>query len=203
MSDDNIIGILGGTFDPIHLGHKALGVSAIKEVGLDKLIIMPARIQPFKMGKKVTDGIHRIAMAKLAFEDIANVEVSDYEISNSEISYTYDTFTHLKSIYPKDKLYFILGTDSFLQLEKWYKGIDLLRASNFAVSVRPGYKEEELESQIDHYRREYGTNVRKIYAKMPDVSSTEVRKRLQEGNDTLDLLPETVERYIRENGLYR
>ena len=203
MSDDNIIGILGGTFDPIHLGHKALGVSAIKEVGLDKLIVMPARIQPFKMGKKVTDGTHRIAMAKLAFEDIANVEVSDYEINNSEISYTYDTFTHLKSIYPKDKLYFILGTDSFLQLEKWYKGIDLLKASNFAVSVRPGYKEEELEVQIDHYRREYGTNVHKIYAKMPDVSSTEVRKRLQEGNDTLDLLPETVERYIRENGLYR
>lgn len=203
MSDDNIIGILGGTFDPIHLGHKALGVSAIKEVGLDKLIIMPARIQPFKMGKKVTDGAHRIAMAKLAFEDIANVEVSDYEINNSEISYTYDTFTHLKSIYPKDKLYFILGTDSFLQLEKWYKGMDLLKASNFAVSVRPGCKEEELEAQIDHYIREYGTNVYKIYAKMPDVSSTEVRQRLQDGDNTLDLLPEAVERYIRENGLYR
>ena len=96
-----------------------------------------------------------------------------------------------------------MGTDSFLQLDSWYKGIDLLKTCSFAVSVRPGYREDELEERINYYRKEYGTKVSKIYAKMPDVSSTEVRNRLHSGDDADDLLPETVERYIKENGLYK
>ena len=199
----NKIGILGGTFDPIHLGHKALGEAAIREIGLRKLIVMPAKMQPFKKGKKVAEPHHRMTMAQLAFVGNPKVEVSDYEMENTEISYTYDTLTYLKGIYPEDTLYFIMGTDSFLQLDTWYKGIDLLKTCSFAVSVRPGYREDELEERINHYRKEYGTKVSKIYAKMPNVSSTEVRNRLHSGDDADDLLPETVERYIKENGLYK
>ena len=199
----NKIGILGGTFDPIHLGHKALGEAAIREIGLRKLIVMPAKMQPFKKGKKVAEPHHRMTMAKLAFDGNTKVEVSDYEMANTEISYTYDTLTYLRGVYPEDTLYFIMGTDSFLQLDTWYKGVDLLKTSSFAVSVRPGYREEELEERIGYYRKEYGTRVSKIYAKMPDVSSTEVRNRLKAGDDAGDLLPEAVERYIYENGLYR
>ena len=199
----NKIGILGGTFDPIHLGHKALGEAAIREIGLRKLIVMPAKMQPFKQGKKVAEPIHRMTMTKLAFKDNDKVEVSDYEMMNTEVSYTYDTLTYLKGVYPEDTLYFILGTDSFLQLESWYKGIDFLKTSSFAVSVRLGYKEEELEDRINYYRKEYGTRVSKIYAQMPDVSSTEVRNRLQLGTDAKDLIPDSVERYIKEHGLYK
>ena len=198
----NKIGILGGTFDPIHLGHKALGEAAIREIGLRKLIVMPAKMQPFKKGKKVAEPHHRMTMAQLAFEGNTKVEVSDYEMANTEISYTYDTLTYLKGVYPEDTLYFIMGTDSFLQIDTWYKGIDLLKTCSFAVSVRPGYREEELEERIRYYRKEYGTKVSKIYAKMPDVSSTEVRNRLKSDEDAGDLLPEAVERYIYKNGLY-
>lgn len=203
MSSDSKIGILGGTFDPIHLGHRALGVAALKELGLEKLIIMPAKMQPFKLGKKVAEPVHRMNMAKMAFENIDNVEVSDYEMNNTEISYTYDTYLHLKKIYPDNTLYFVVGTDSFLQLAKWYMGTELLKNAGFAVSVRPGHKEHELEECIENYRSEYGTNVYKIYAKMPDISSTEIRKRLHFGKDTSNLLPNAVERYIKENGLYK
>ena len=199
----NKIGILGGTFDPIHLGHKALGEGAIREIGLRKLIVMPAKMQPFKKGKKVAEPHHRMAMAQLAFVGNTKVEVSDYEMTNTEISYTYDTLTYLKGVYPEDTLYFIMGTDSFLQLDTWYKGVDLLKTCSFAVSVRPGYREDELEERINFYRKQYGTKVSKIYAKMPDVSSTEVRNRLKSGLDADDLLPDEVERYIKENGLYK
>jgi len=199
----NKIGILGGTFDPIHLGHKALGEAAIREIGLRKLIVMPAKMQPFKKGKKVAEPHHRMTMAQLAFIGNTKVEVSDYEMTNTEISYTYDTLTCLNSIYPDDALYFIMGTDSFLQLDTWYKGVDLLKSYSFAVSVRPGYREDELENKINSYRREYGTKVSKIYAQMPDISSTEVRNRILSGEDAGDLLPENVERYINENGLYK
>lgn len=164
---------------------------------------MPAKMQPFKKGKKVAEPHHRMTMAQLAFKGNTKVEVSDYEMANTEISYTYDTLTYLRGVYPEDTLYFIMGTDSFLQLDTWYKGVDLLKTSSFAVSVRPGYREEELEERIGYYRKEYGTRVSKIYAKMPDVSSTEVRNRLKSGEDASDLLPEAVERYIYENGLYR
>ena len=199
----NKIGILGGTFDPIHLGHKALGEGAIREIGLRKLIVMPAKMQPFKKGKKVAEPHHRMTMAQLAFVGNTKVEVSDYEMSNTEISYTYDTLTYLKGVYPEDTLYFIMGTDSFLQIDTWYKGVDLLKTCSFAVSVRPGYREDELEERINFYRKQYGTKVSKIYAKMPDVSSTEVRNRLKSGLDADDLLPDEVERYIKENGLYK
>ncbi len=199
----NKIGILGGTFDPIHLGHKALGEAAIREIGLRKLIVMPAKMQPFKKGKKVAEPHHRMTMAQLAFLGNPKVEVSDYEMTNTEVSYTYDTLTYLKGVYPDDTLYFIMGTDSFLQLDTWYKGVDLLKTCSFAVSVRPGYREDELEERIKYYRKEFGTKVSKIYAKMPDVSSTEVRNRLKAGEDAGDLLPIEVERYIYENGLYK
>ena len=98
------IGILGGTFDPIHKGHVALGEAAMREVNLDKLIVMPARIQPFKQGKKVTEDYHRQAMVLLAFEEEVNVTVSEYEMNNMSVSYTYDTLTHLRKELPQNLL---------------------------------------------------------------------------------------------------
>lgn len=197
------IGILGGTFDPIHKGHVALGEAAMREVNLDKLIVMPARIQPFKQGKKVTEDYHRQAMVLLAFEGEVNVTVSEYEMNNMSVSYTYDTLTHLRKELPHDKLYFIMGTDSLLHVEKWYKGIELLKNFAFIVSVRPGYKEEELELCISGLIKKYGTEIIKIDSPMPDISSTKVRKLIKNGKNFSDLVPLAVERYIKENGLYR
>lgn len=197
------IGILGGTFDPVHMGHKVLGEAAIKEANLRMLIVMPARIQPFKQGKRVTEDYHRKVMAELTFEDMKDVIVSDYELNNTVISYTYDTLAYLKKIYPDDTLYFIMGTDSFLDVEDWYKGVDLLKNFSFAVSVRPGYREAELHDKIEEFRLKYNTEVIKIHTQMPDVSSTEIRRKIAMGDSVSHLLSEDVERYIKKHGLYK
>ena len=198
----NRIGVFGGTFDPIHLGHKALAEAALREGNVDKLIVMPAKVQPFKQGKRVTEDYHRLAMAKLMFEENDKVEVSDYEIYNTTISYTYDTMKYLQSEYPDKTLCFIMGTDSFLLLEDWYKGIDLLENFSFIVGDRPGYRETELDAAILKYKEKYGTETIKITADMPDISATEIREALKVDKSIDDLVTDAVERYIKENGLY-
>ena len=200
---ENRVGVLGGTFDPIHIGHVALGQAAIKEAGLAKLIVMPAYIQPFKQGKRVTDDEHRLAMAKLAFAEVPRAEISTFEVDRMRISYTYDTLTALQKDLPDKEIFFITGTDSFLDIDSWYKGVDLLENFSFIVSVRPGYREEELDRKIGEYRAEYGTNVIKLAAQMPDISATEIREKYRDGAPVTGLVPENVERYITEHGLYQ
>ena len=199
----NRIGILGGTFDPVHMAHVALGRAAVTEAGLSKLIVMPAYIQPFKQGKRVTDDEHRLAMAKLAFEEIENAEISTFETDRMRVSYTYDTLTELKKSYPENELFFITGTDSFVSVDTWYKGIDLLQNFSFIVSVRPGCREAELNAKILEYKEKYGTNIIKLTSAMPDISSSMIREKYKEGKPVTGLVPEKVERYIAEHGLYQ
>lgn len=199
----NRIGILGGTFDPVHMAHVALGRAAVTEAGLSKLIVMPAYIQPFKQGKRVTDDEHRLAMARLAFEEIENAEISTLETDRMRVSYTYDTLAELKKSYPENELFFITGTDSFVSVDTWYKGIDLLQNFSFIVSVRPGCREAELNAKILEYKEKYGTNIIKLTSAMPDISSSMVREKYKEGESVTGLIPEKVERYIAEHGLYQ
>lgn len=196
------IGVFGGTFDPIHLGHIALAHAAVEEGKLEKLIVMPVYLQPFKQGRRVTDDEHRLAMAKLAFEGDPNIQVSSYEIDKMGVSYTYDTLSFLRKEYEGKELYFVTGTDSFLEIETWYKGADLLNEFSFMVSARPGYKEEELINKIQYYRGKYGTTIIQIHREMPDISSTEIRRRYGNKLKADDLVSEDVERYIKDNGLY-
>lgn len=199
----NRIGVLGGTFDPVHLAHVALGEAAIKEAGLRKLIVMPARTQPFKQGRETAEDIHRKTMTRLAFMDNEKAEVSDYEMDGDALSYTVKTLTYLKRQYPEDEIFFISGTDSFLEMEKWYRGTEILSKFSFAVSVRPGYREEELRDKIAEYGQKYGSKVILIKAKMPAISSTMVRERIALGESVAELVPPQVERYMTENGLYK
>lgn len=197
------IGVLGGTFDPVHNGHIALARAALMQANLKKLIVMPAHVQPFKLGNEISDDHHRLEMAKLAFADMPEAEVSDYEIVHTEVSYTYDTLCSLKEMYPDDEIAFIMGTDSFLALDTWYMGRELLEQFSFLVSVRPGYRESELEDKIEEFRRLYDTNVEKLVMTMPDVSSTEIRTRYESGLSNAGNVPDLIERYIYEHGLYK
>lgn len=196
------IGILGGTFDPVHIGHVSLGTAAISEANLEKLIVVPAYIQPFKQGKRVTDDEHRVAMTRLAFENIPKSEISTLEIDRMRISYTFDTLSELKKQYPNKELFFITGTDSFMQVDSWYKGVELLENFSFIVSSRPGYMEDELNEKIKSHQALYGTQILKLAAQMPDISSTDIREAYRKGESISSMVPEAVERYIIENGLY-
>lgn len=198
------IGIFGGTFDPVHLGHINLALDAKLQAGLDKVIFIPAKLQPFKLDKRVTDGKDRLAMLREAVSDISGLEVSSYELDAEGISYTYLTMRAMKKAFGDDaKLYFIMGTDSFLKLEKWKNSRELLETCSYIIGTRPGYKHEELELCIERICRDYNTEVRNIDNVQLDISSTEIRRRIDKGISCGDLIPDKVERYIKDNGLYK
>ena len=198
------IGIFGGTFDPVHLGHINLALDAKLQAGLDKVIFIPAKLQPFKLDKNVTAGKDRLAMLREAVSDISGLEVSSYELDAEGISYTYLTMRAMKKAFGDDaKLYFIMGTDSFLKLEKWKNSRELLETCSYIIGTRPGYKHEELELCIERICRDYNTEVRNIDNVQLDISSTEIRRRIDKGISCGDLIPDKVERYIKDNGLYK
>ena len=197
-------GILGGSFDPVHLGHIGLAEDAINEADLDNVIFIPAAHQPFKLDRNVTSGEDRLSMLRLAVMGRERLEISEYELEAEGISYTYLTMRAMKQLLGSDtKLFFITGTDSFLKIEQWKNSSELLLNYSFIIGRRPGYKEEELESCISELRRKYGTEIIKIRSNMPDVSSTEVRRKIVAGESVEEMVPEPVERYIEKNGLYR
>lgn len=198
------IGILGGSFDPVHLGHICLAQDAMKQAGLCRVIFVPVNLQPFKLTQKMTAGEDRINMLRAATADLDGLEVSDYELRSDRISYTYLTMRAMKRIWGEDsRLFFITGTDTFLKIETWKNAKELLTCYSYIIGTRPGYRQEELESCIARVRRDYNTEVRNINNVQMDVSSTEIRRRLETGTPAGDLIPDQVERYIRKHGLYR
>lgn len=197
------IGIFGGTFDPIHFGHIDLAKQALLECNLDHLIVIPAKIQPFKVGQAVVDAAHRLKMASLAFEDEEKISVSDLEIKMDDISYTIHTLTEIKKQYPNAYIAFIIGTDAFLKVEKWRAASEILTDYSFIVGTRPGYKAEELSACIVKYTEVYNTDIRTIDNRQWSISSTQIKERIRAGKSCKNLIPDAVERYIAVNGLYR
>ena len=198
------IGIFGGTFDPIHFGHLSLMEAGIRDLDFERAILMPAHVSPFKLDQITTDDRDRLAMAELAAKESCDkIEVSDFEINNEEISYTYNTLSEFRGRYPGYELWFMLGTDSFLALDRWYRGPEMLREFCFALAARPGYRQAECKEKRDHYERTYGTRIAVLNNRQLDISSTEIRRSVSEGKKISGLVPEAVERYIHEHGLYR
>ena len=198
------VGLFGGSFDPIHNGHLALACDALNELDLDKVIFIPARIQPFKQGRKVTSGEMRIKMIEAAARDCDKVVVSSYEIDRDDISYTVNTLRHFREeLGPDAKIYFITGTDSFIQIDTWYLADEILKNYNFIVGSRPGYLDSELDSKIAEIEEKYGCEVRKIKNRQIDISSTELRELAAKGEDISRYVPEGAVKYINEEGLYR
>lgn len=197
------IGIFGGSFDPVHFGHIYLAEDAARMGVLEKVLFVPARVQPFKTGAETADGKDRFEMLKLAVESIDKFEVSSYELDSDEISYTYLTLRAMRKKYGSDtELCFIVGTDSFLSIEKWKNSDEILRDYSIIVGGRPGYRSRELSFCIDRLIRNYDARIIKIENKQHDISSTEVRRRIRAGISAKDLIPEKVEEYIRQKGLY-
>lgn len=197
------IGILGGTFDPVHCGHLHLAEDAMNQGRLDEVIFIPAGIQPFKLGKKITSGEDRLAMLQLATADHPEFTVSSIELDAEGVSYTYLTLRALQKEYGEDaRLYFITGTDAFLKIELWMMAEEILSSYGFLIGTRPGYRQEELAVCMERVREHFGTEVTNIDNTKYDISSTQIRETLERGESAEGLLPEAVEDYIRRKGLY-
>lgn len=197
------IGILGGTFDPIHNGHISLAQDAQEQANLDQVLFVPAKLQPFKLHKQVTNSKHRMAMVCLAIEKHTGFSASSIELDLPEISYTCNTMKRLQmNVFPGDKLFFITGTDAFLKINKWKHAEELLKNYSFIVGSRPGYREAELQMCIEQMQAVYNTSVVNINNRKLDISATKIRELVNDHKSLSMYVPAAVERYITENGLY-
>lgn len=194
------IGLFGGTFDPIHMGHIALAKRVLEQFGLDKIIFIPAGNPPHKSAKTITDKAHRYSMVKLATENEPSFLVSDFEILSSQPNYSYITISHFKQQYAGDEIFFIVGGDSFRDFPDWKNYKTLLSLCAFIVVPRP----EIAPSQYFEKFSGDETPPRVFFIEnfsFP-VSSTNIRKSLQKGMDVSLQLPPFVAEYIKTNKLY-
>lgn len=197
------IGILGGTFDPFHLGHMSIGERSIEEAGLDELILLPANVSPFKINREMVEEIHRINMLEAFVKGHPHFSLSRIEIDTDAVSYTYDTMETFRKLYPYDKLYFICGSDALITIDSWYKGDMLLKSTRFIVANRPGVDENVLHEKIQQYGDAYGTEIILLTNPILEVSSTEIKERIKKGISIHNLVPREIEKYIDEYALYR
>lgn len=198
------IGIMGGSFDPVHNGHIGLAEDAVTMAGMDEVIMIPAGIQPFKQDRRTESGEDRFRMLALVAGQNDHITVSRNELDCEGVSYTYLTLRRIQEMNRHARLYFICGTDSFLKIDTWKNSRELLSNYSYIVGCdRPGYRHNELQEAIERISRNYGTDIITIHNRQFDVSSTEIRERIAEGKPIAHLVPPAVERYIRENELYR
>jgi nicotinate-nucleotide adenylyltransferase len=186
------IGILGGTFNPIHLGHLILAEEAREKLGLDKIIFVPTNLPPHKDARGVAKGSERYAMIQLAIRGNSNFAVSDIEIKRRGPSYTIDTIRELKKRYPKGELYFITGSDLLKYLKSWKDLTHILKLVHFVVATRPGYALAKIPSRI-----------RTVPIRAVDISAFEIRQCITQKRSFRYLVPEAVYRYIEKKKLYR
>ena len=183
-------GILGGTFDPIHVGHLAAARQAIECGGLDRVVIIPTGVPPHRP-RAVADAEDRLEMCRLAVGDDPRFEVSDIELRREGASYTVDTLRELHEMQPSDELYLILGWDAAKLLGTWHNPEEVRRLARIIVVTRPGSGVPVTTSEILCERP------------TPDVSASRLRRALERGEDVAKFVPAAVAEYIATRGLYR
>lgn len=196
------LGIMGGTFDPVHLGHIGVAEAALSEVGLDEVIFMPAYIQPFKQNRYVADGDMRFEMLKLATIHEDRFKVSDWELKQESVSYTFDTVSHLLKEDFADKIFFLMGSDSLMSVETWYKGKELLEICNFVVGLRPNNDRSVVEKHAEMLSQKYDSEIILLEKNMLPISSTMIREYVMASKPISGLVTPLVEEYIYKNELY-
>lgn len=198
------IGILGGTFDPIHNGHLLLGKQAYEEYGLDQIWFMPSGQPPHKTDHPVTPVWDRCEMVRLAIEGHPYFVFSDFEARRPGNTYTAQTLRLLREEYPQHHFYFIVGADSIYEIESWYHPREVMETVTLLVAGRE-YEAASctLEEQIDYLQQKYQASIHRLHCEEVDISSEELREMTARGRRLYKYVPKTVERYIISKGLYK
>ncbi len=198
-------GIFGGAFDPVHNGHVHLAKEAISQLKLRRLLIIPTYESPHKNTKLLPFEL-RAEMCRLAFSEIGEgythgsckIEISDIEQKMGGISYTINTLRELKKLYPNERFYLIIGGDMLFSFTKWYKYESILKESTVCAAARGG---DNFADMLE-FANEVG-RIKVMPTEVVDISSTEIRERLKKNESVSGLVPESVEKYIAENGLFK
>lgn len=193
-------GIMGGTFNPIHLGHLMISEYIREDMQLNEIIFVPTGNPPHK---KTTDAELRYRMVELAVEENQYFSISDIEVRNSDISYTVDTITKLEKELD-GKIYFIIGSDTLFQLKTWKK-IDLLfEKVEFICAIRPEYVSTQiLDLELKYLKQKYKAEIHIVETPLYEISSTDLRNRISKGKSVKYLIPDKVIDYIKEKELYK
>lgn len=196
------IGVLGGTFNPIHIGHLWLAQEVGSELKFSKVLFVPSRIPPHK--KSAISEIHRLAMVKLAIRDNPCFEVSTVEIDRPEISYTIHTLEILKREY-REPLAFIIGSDNVKGLPTWYQWKDILKMCDLVIGERPGIGVETIDELEPFLEKLQCDRLRRNFVSMPtlDISASKIRQRYTHQKSNKYLVPDAVNEYILGHKLYR
>ena len=196
------LGIFGGTFDPVHIGHLAAAERVREDARLDAVVFMPAGVPVFKLDKKVTPGEDRLAMCRLATAENPFFDVSDIEVKRAGNTYTYETLRVLREHYPENvELHFIAGADAVLSLGKWRNAAELTKLAHFIAMTRPGYSKEEAEQAV--YVEGERMDVSFLEVPGLNISSSYVRECVGENRTIRYIVPESVREYIARHQLYR
>ncbi len=197
------VGVLGGTFDPIHLGHLVIAEESRLSQGLDRVLFIPAGQPWLKEGQPLTAARRRLRMVELAVASNPHFAALRNEVDRPGPSYTVDTLEELTAdLGPSAELHFILGLDAFESFHRWKEPKRLLELSRLVVVSRPGYREQQLAAILAGYR-EYADRITVLPVPSVDFSATEIRRRAAAGISFRYQVPEPVERYIAKQGLYR
>lgn len=194
------IGIMGGTFDPIHYGHLVAAEAARVEYRLEKVIFVPTGNPPHKAEREIAGARHRYNMVRLACNTNPDFRVSRVEIDRQGFSYTSDTVAYFRAKYGQEsELFFITGADAIKEILSWRRVADLMKECYFIAATRPGYQFNE-DSQLPE---EFAARVTNLDVPALAISSSQIRAMVREGKSIKYLLPETVEAYIKKHQLYR
>lgn len=195
------IGLYGGTFDPIHIGHLIVMENVLNFMELDKVIILPSSNPPHKINKQKTDKELRIEMVRLATEDNPRIELSTFEADTDEVIYTHQTLDYFKKTYPEDEFYYIMGEDSFMTIDTWMNYEKILNDRLIVFTRSNIDPDSELVKKVEEIRKDndmiYLINNLNI-----NISSTLIRSLVKEGKSIKYLVTEEVYNFIKKEGLY-
>jgi nicotinate-nucleotide adenylyltransferase len=200
------IGILGGSFDPVHLGHLVAAEAARDRLELERVLFVPAWSPPHKTDRALLPAADRLRLLRLAIRDNPAFEVSDVEVRRGGTSYTLHTLLELRRRFgPRANLFFLIGADSLADLPTWYEARRLLRLARFVTYPRPGVDLERFRARLAALGKANAARLQRDVLDAPEigVSATDVRRRIAEGRSIRYLVPEAVRRSIERRGLYR
>lgn len=196
------IGIMGGTFNPIHYGHLIIAENAYEQFELDQVIFMPTGYAPHKAYGGVEMTKHRCEMVRRAVSGNEHFSVSTYEIDRTQVNYTYMTLQAVQEMYPEAELYFILGADSLFDFDKWKCPELICKQATILAAVRDYLTESKVDQQIGFLKERYAGEIYRLDTPNFNVSSKVIRTRLENGETIRYMVPDAVKEYIENNKLY-
>lgn len=197
------LGLMGGTFDPVHYGHLIAAENSRREFGLERVIFIPAANPPHKEQESVLETAHRLQMVKMAISGNPSFEISTLEQERQGPSYTIDTVEYFRRRFPDTQIFFIMGMDSLLMFDTWRDYEQLSGLCRFIVVTRPGYVMDRDQPSLAHLPPQLWENLDLLEIPGMDISSSDIRRRVRLGLPIKYMLPAAVENYIIEKGLYR